>query len=60
MISTWVLIISLNGTSPSWPYQTLMINDMPTQQECQRVSKEIIERFRVQQGLCVEVRKVKP
>ncbi len=59
MISNWILIISLNGTSPSWPYHTLMINDMPSYQECQRVNKEIIDRFRVQQSLCVEVRKVK-
>ncbi len=59
MISTWILIISMNGSSPSWPMHTLKIDDMPSQQECQRVSIEISQRFGVRQSLCVEVRKVK-
>lgn len=59
MISTWILIIALNGTSPSRPYHTIMINDMPSYQECNRVNKEIVDRFRVHQSLCVEVKKVK-
>jgi hypothetical protein len=59
MISTWILIITLNGSSPSWPLHTFKIDDMPSQQECQRVSVEISHRFSVRQGLCVEVKKVK-
>jgi hypothetical protein len=59
MISTWILIISMNGSSPSWPMHLFQIPDMPSQQECQRVSIEISQRFTVRQSLCVEVKKVK-
>lgn len=59
MISTWILVISFSGSSASTPLHTITINDMPSQQECQRVSIEISHRFYVKQSLCVEVKKVK-
>lgn len=59
IISTWVLIFSLNGGAASYPNQTITINDMPSLEECRRVGHEIVNRFTVRQSLCVEVKKVK-
>lgn len=59
VISTWILIATLNGGAPSNPAHTVIIPDMPDVQECRRVGTEIINRFYVTKSLCLEVRKIK-
>ena len=59
IISTWMLMFAINGSGPSYPNHTVMINDMPTLEECRRVGLEIANRFNIRQSLCVEVKKVK-
>lgn len=60
VISTWILIATLNGGAPSTPAHTIMIPDMPDLQECRRVGTELDNRFRLSKSLCIEVRKIKP
>ena len=60
IISTWVFIFSLNGGAASYPNHTVVINDMPSLEECRRVGHEIVNRFNVSKSLCLEVKKVKP
>ena len=60
IISTWILIATITGVSPSSPYRTITINDMPTIEECKRVGNEIANRLYASQSLCIEVKKVKP
>jgi len=59
IISTWILIITLNGGSTSTPAHSIVINDLPDRQECIRVGTTIADRLYTKQSLCVEVKKVK-
>jgi hypothetical protein len=60
MISTWLLIVTLNGHGSALPAHTIVIPDMPSQQECQRVGQVLDDKFVVKKALCLEVRKTKP
>lgn len=59
IISTWVLVVSLSGSNPTFPNHTIIIPDMPDKAECQRVGEELDKRFNFRKGLCIEIRKVK-
>ena len=59
IISTWILVASLNSSGPSSPTRNIIIPDMPDKAECQRVGEELDKRFDFKKALCIEIRKVK-
>jgi hypothetical protein len=59
IISTWILVATVSGSSPTYPTRNIIIPDMPDKAECQRVGEELDKRFDFKKALCIEIRKVK-